>query len=80
AFAFSTPHFALAQTPEPEIVDLAQGPAQPVPRPQQGPAGAQPQRPPVAQAPALPPLRAFQRDDMNELARKFEASIANKTT
>lgn len=79
ALAFSLPQFALAQTPEPEIVDLAQGPAQPVPRPQQGPAGAQPQRPPVAPTPALPPLRAFQRDDMNEFARKFEASIANKT-
>jgi uncharacterized protein YfaS (alpha-2-macroglobulin family) len=67
---------AAAQAPEPEIIDLAQVPGQPVPRPQARPDSAQPQRTP---APVLPPLRLFQRDDLAELGRRFEASIARRT-
>ncbi len=62
-----------AQTLEPEVIDLAQA----APRPQPRPDTAQPQ-PQRAPAQVLPPLRAFQRDDLAEQARRFEASIATK--
>lgn len=62
-----------AQTAEPEVIDLAQA----APRPQPRPDTAQPQ-PQRAPAQVLPPLRAFQRDDLAEQARRFEASIATK--
>ncbi len=71
---------ARAQTAEPELIDLAQAPPPPQRRPEAAPAQGQPQRTPAAApaAPALPPLRAFQRDDLAEQARRFEASIATK--
>ncbi len=69
AFAQSA---ASAQASEPEIIDLAQVPA---PRPQPRP--DQQQRNPAPQ-PMLPPLRAFQRDDLAEQARRFEAAIATR--
>lgn len=62
----------IARAEEPGRADLAQA----APRPQPRPDTAQPQRAP---AQVLPPLRAFQRDDLAEQARRFEASIANKT-
>ncbi|WP_168201563.1 alpha-2-macroglobulin family protein [Phreatobacter aquaticus] len=74
------PSAAVSDQSEPELVDLAQVPA---PRPPAaGPSNVQPgvqgQRP--AAPPPGPPLRAFQRDDLVELGRRFEVSLARKST
>lgn len=64
---------ALAEAETPQALELAQ-----VPRPQPRPTQPdQAQRNPAPQA-ALPPLRAYQRDDLVDQARRFEATIANR--
>ena len=79
AFAFSFSDFSFAQISSTPEIELAQGPAQPVPRPQPARPAPEAQRSQAQPAPALPPLKVYQRDDLNELGRKFAAWVETRS-